>query len=91
MVLKNNVINVLNNRILVRGAIIKYFSYLLGSRATLNIQYRTNKKVLQINILKVKDDGKLRLYILNPILKGSMELYQNTKLPIILIINYGLV
>ena len=33
------------------------------------------KKGLQINTLIVKDDGKLRLCILNPILKGSIELY----------------
>ena len=37
MVLKNNVIDVFNNYIIARDAIIKYFSYLLGSRATLNI------------------------------------------------------
>ena len=75
MVLKNNVIDVLNNYIIAKGTIAKCPFYLLGSRATLNIQYRTNKKGLQINILKVKDNGKLRLYILNPILKGSTELY----------------
>ena len=64
------------NRIIARGAIMKYPFYLLGSKATLNIQHRTNKKGLQINILKVKDNGKPRLYILNPILKGPMEPYQ---------------
>jgi len=37
MVLKNNVIDVFNNRIIARGAIIKYPFYLLGSRATLKI------------------------------------------------------
>ena len=33
------------------------------------------KKGSQINTLIVKDNGKPRLYILNPILKGSIELY----------------
>jgi len=42
-------------------------------------------------ILIVKDNGKLRRCILNPILKGFTELYWNTKLPIILVINYKLV
>jgi len=37
MVLKNNVIDVFNNYIIAIGAIIKYPSYLLGSRAMLNI------------------------------------------------------
>ena len=36
MVLKNNVIDVLNNYIIAIGTIAKY-SYLLGSRATLTI------------------------------------------------------
>ena len=76
MVLKNNIIDVLNNHIIAKGAIIKCPSYLLGSRAMLNIQHRTNEKGLQINILKVKDDGKPRLRTLNSILKGSIELYQ---------------
>ena len=35
MVLKNNVIDVLNNHIIARGAIAKYPSCLLGSKATL--------------------------------------------------------
>ena len=34
MVLKNNVINVFNNCIIARGAIVKCPSYLLSSRAT---------------------------------------------------------
>jgi len=34
MVLKNNVIDILDKRIIARGAITKCFSYLLGSRAT---------------------------------------------------------
>ena len=66
----------LTNRIIARGAITKCPFCLLGSRATLNIQHRTNKKGLQINILKVKDNGKLKLYTLNPILKGPTEPYQ---------------
>ena len=37
MVLKNNVINVLDNCIIARGAIAKCPSCLLGSRATPNI------------------------------------------------------
>ena len=34
MVLKNNIIDVFNNRIIAKGAIIRYPSYLLCSRAT---------------------------------------------------------
>ena len=41
IVLKNNVIDVFNNRIIATGAIIKCPCYLLGSRATLNIRHRT--------------------------------------------------
>jgi len=37
IVLKNNVIDVFNNRIRATDTIIKCSSYLLGSRATLNI------------------------------------------------------
>ena len=37
IVLKNNIIDVLDNRIIATYAIIKYPSYLLGSKATLII------------------------------------------------------
>jgi len=43
MVLKNNVIDVLNNCIIAADAIIKYPSYLLGSKATPIIWYRTTR------------------------------------------------
>jgi hypothetical protein len=42
-VLKNNAIDAPNNCILAIDAIIKYPSYLLGSKAILIIQYRTTR------------------------------------------------
>jgi hypothetical protein len=43
IVLKNNVIDVFNNRIIAIDAIIKYLSYLLSSKATPIIRYRTTR------------------------------------------------
>ena len=43
IVLKNNIINVFNNRIIAIYTIIKCSFYLLGSRATLTIQYKTTR------------------------------------------------
>jgi hypothetical protein len=43
IVLKNNVIDVLNNCIIAVDAITKCPSYLLGSKATLIIRYRTTR------------------------------------------------
>ena len=43
MVLKNNVINIFNNCIRVIDAVIKCSSYLLNSKATLSILYRTTR------------------------------------------------
>ena len=43
MVLKNNVIDIFNSRIIAIGAIVKCPSYLLDSRAIPTIQYRTTK------------------------------------------------
>ena len=42
-------------------------------------------------ILAVKDNGELRPYILNPILKVLWNYIRNNKLPIIFIINCKLV
>jgi len=42
-VLKNNIIDILNNYIIAIGAIIKCLSYLLGSKAILIIWYRTTR------------------------------------------------
>jgi hypothetical protein len=43
IVLKNNVIDVFDNRIIAADAIAKCPSYLLGSKATLIIWYRTTR------------------------------------------------
>jgi hypothetical protein len=43
IVLKNNVIDVLNNRIIAADTIIKCPSYLLGSKATPIIRHRTTR------------------------------------------------
>jgi hypothetical protein len=43
IILKNNVIDILNNCIRATDAIIKCSSYLLSSRATSNIWYRTTR------------------------------------------------
>ena len=43
MVLKNNVIDVLNNHTRATDAIAKYFSYLLSSKAMLSIRHRTTR------------------------------------------------
>ena len=52
MVLKNNIIDVFNNCIIARGAIAKYFSYLLGSRATL--KYSIGLLDLKVYTLNLK-------------------------------------
>ena len=43
IILKNNVRDVLNNRIIAISAIIKRPFYLLGGKATLTIEYRTTR------------------------------------------------
>ena len=43
MVLKNNIIDVFNNCKRATDAVIKCPSYLLSSKATLSIQYRTTR------------------------------------------------
>jgi len=52
MVLKNNVIDVLNNHIIARGAIAKYLSYLLDSRTTL--KYSIKPLDLKADALNLK-------------------------------------
>jgi hypothetical protein len=43
MILKNNIINIFNNRIRAVDTIVKYLFYLIGNKAMLNIWYKTTR------------------------------------------------